>query len=164
MCVYIYILLWKWNQTLYTFFFFVYRLNSKNKKITGWWSNEEKISFMFRSVEFKELSHKTITSKLSLFYICLHVRARERQRDRDIQRETGQGIGVGRKDKSIRKLGIALKIHLLWSHYPTLQINQNNLMYHHLWFFFHIRHLLSDNPEMICMAERSHCLEQISSE
>ena len=91
-------------------------------------------------------------------------RDRERQRDRDIQRETGQGIGVGRKDKSTRKLGIALKLYLLWSRYPTLQINQNNLMYHHLWFFFHIRHLLRDNPEMICTAERNHCLEQLSSE
>lgn len=46
---------------------------------------------MFRSVEFRELSQKIITSKLSLFYICLCVRERERQRDKDIQRESDQG-------------------------------------------------------------------------
>jgi len=40
---------------------------------------------MFRSVEFKELSQKPITSKLSLLYVCLHVTARERQRETERQ-------------------------------------------------------------------------------
>lgn len=86
----------------------------------------------------------SIFSLYCIFYLFLKFSFLKREKETETERDLRRW-GLGRK-KTRRKLGLALKMYWLWSHYLTLTGTALNIIIYK--FFFKRSHFLGDNPEM----------------